>query len=260
MHLAKAITTLAVLALATLSTKTNASPIPSSPGMAASESHFSERAIEINDWNCKPSVRHPNPVVLVHGTGANSWDNWLYYRPRLALEGYCTFALSYGQMNGLPMFYGLDKMENSAAQLATFIDKGHSQGSVMPRYYLKYLGGGPKVRKFAGIGSVQYGSSLWNLVPYLQSIGLYDPIKKLINPLCLSCTQFAAGSSFLNDLNASGDTVPGVEYLMITSKLEELVVPYTNGFLRDKNPLVHNMVLQDLCPLDISEHAAQAFE
>ncbi|KAG0039469.1 hypothetical protein BGZ82_008104 [Podila clonocystis] len=239
MRLVNTIATLAALALATLSTKTNASPIPSSPPeIAASESHLTERALEINDWNCKPSARHPNPVVLVHGTGANSWDNWLYYRPRLALNGYCTFALSYGQMNGLPMFYGLDKMENSAAQLATFIDKG----------------------KFAGIGSVQYGSSLWNLVPYLQSIGLYDPIKKLIDPLCLSCTQFAAGSPFLNDLNASGDTVPGVEYLMITSKLEELVVPYTNGFLRDKNPLVHNMVLQDLCPLDISEHAAQAFE
>ncbi|KAG0350227.1 hypothetical protein BG005_010252 [Podila minutissima] len=238
MHFAKTIATLAALAFATLSTKTNASPIPSSPDMAASDSHLTERALEINDWNCKPSVRHPNPVVLVHGTGANSWDNWLYYRPRLALQGYCTFALSYGQLNSLPMFYGLDKMENSAVQLATFVDKG----------------------KFAGIGSVQYGSSLWNLVPYLQSIGLYDPIKKLIDPLCLSCTQFAAGSPFLNDLNASGDTVPGVEYLMITSKLEELVVPYTNGFLRDTSPLVHNMVLQDLCPLDISGHAAQAFE
>lgn len=55
-------------------------------------------------------------------------------------------------------------------------------------------------------------------MPYLQSIGLYDPIKKLIDPVCLSCTQFAVGSPFLNDLNTSGDTVPGVEYLMITSK------------------------------------------
>ncbi|KAF9388689.1 hypothetical protein CPB97_000634 [Podila verticillata] len=119
MHLSKAIATLAALALATLS---NASPIPSSPDMTASEAHLTERALEINDWNCKPSARHPNPVVLVHGTGANSWDNWLYYRPRLALQGYCTFVLSYGQMNSLPMFYGLDKMENSAAQLVTFVD------------------------------------------------------------------------------------------------------------------------------------------
>lgn len=122
MHLSKVIAALTALAFATLST--DASPIPSSPDIPASEVHLTERSLEINDWNCKPSARHPNPVVLVHGTGANSWDNWRYYRPRLALQGYCTFALSYGQMNSLPMFYGLDKMENSAAQLTTFVDKG----------------------------------------------------------------------------------------------------------------------------------------
>lgn len=81
--------------------------------------------------------------------------------PRFALSGYCTYALTYGSLPGIPLFAGLDKMENSAVQLSAFVDKvlastnstkvdfvGHSQGSLMPRYYLKNLGGASKVRKY----------------------------------------------------------------------------------------------------------------
>lgn len=82
--------------------------------------------------------------------------------PRFAAAGYCTYALTYGQLPGIPLFAGLDKMENSAPQLASFIDQvlastnatqvdlvGHSQGSLMPRYYLKFLGGASKVRMYS---------------------------------------------------------------------------------------------------------------
>ena len=78
--------------------------------------------------------------------------------PGFTSKGYCTFAITYGQYKNIPMFAGLDKMENSAAELATYVDKvlastgaskvdlvGHSEGSIMPRYYLKFLGGASKV-------------------------------------------------------------------------------------------------------------------
>ena len=42
-----------------------------------------------NDWHCKPSDEHPNPVVLVHGLGANQAANWGYLAPLLARHGFC---------------------------------------------------------------------------------------------------------------------------------------------------------------------------
>lgn len=51
--------------------------------------------------------------------------------------------------------------------------------------------------------------------------------------------------------------MPGVAYKFIASKADLLVTPYTAGFLRDNNnPLVENVTLQDLCPVDLSGHIA----
>jgi len=81
--------------------------------------------------------------------------------PRFALKGYCTFTITYGQYKNIPLLAGLDKMENSAVELATFVNQvlastnatkvnlvGHSEGSMMPRYWLKFLGGASKVGKY----------------------------------------------------------------------------------------------------------------
>ncbi|KAF9131852.1 hypothetical protein BGW39_001240 [Mortierella sp. 14UC] len=227
----------------------------------------------INDWECVPSADHPRPIVLVHGLIANKDDNWIYMAPRLKQAGYCVYSFTYGSLPGIYFLAGLDKIENGAAQLSAFVDKvlaatkvpkvdlvGHSQGTLMPRYYLKFLGGAAKVNKFAGFGAIAYGTTLDGIAPFLTSLGLYDVIKKAIDPVCLSCFQFLENSPFLQNLNAGGDTVPGVQYQFIASKYDEVVTPYTNGFLRDNNPLVKNVVLQDLCSLDVSEHALQMLD
>ncbi|KAF9947835.1 hypothetical protein BGZ72_010229 [Mortierella alpina] len=83
-------------------------------------------------------------------------------------------------------------MENSAQQLSDFVDKvleatgstkvdllGHSQGTLMPQYYLKRLNGASKVEKFAGFGSIQYGTTVAGLMTLLKPLGLYDPVKKV---------------------------------------------------------------------------------
>src|SRR3989440_6006834 len=80
-----------------------------------------------NDWSCRPSRAHPRAVVLVHGLFANMTDNWQTMSPLLANNGYCVFALTYGNdaSAGPPrdQFGGLAPMEQSAAQLSAFVDK-----------------------------------------------------------------------------------------------------------------------------------------
>ncbi|KAF8936515.1 secreted lipase [Dissophora ornata] len=215
-----------------------------------------------NDWSCTPSSAHPKALILVHGLLANAEDNWLYMAPRFKAKGYCVFGLTYGQLSNGSFLGALDKMENGAQELSDFVDKvlaatnttqvdifGHSEGSLMPRYYLRFLNGGAKVHKFATIGSIQYGTTLDGVIKLAESVGLYDPVKKLLQ-----------NSTFLQKLNAGGDTVPGVQYLMIGSKYDEIVTPYTTGFLRDNNPNVKNQVLQDWCPFDKSGHILQMFD
>ncbi|MDX2648304.1 alpha/beta fold hydrolase [Streptomyces sp. PA03-1a] len=216
-----------------------------------------------NNWSCKPSAAHPRPVVLVHGTLGNSIDNWLGLAPYLVKRGYCVYSLDYGQLPGVPLFYGLGSITASSQQLADYVDRvltatgagkvdivGHSQGGMMPRYYMKFLGGAPKVNALVGIAPSNHGTDLGGLLrllPYFP--GAAEAIEHL-SPQGL--TDQMAGSAFLTKLNAGGDTLPGVHYTVIATKYDEVVTPYTSQFL--SGPDVRNVVLQDLCPLDLSEH------
>ncbi|POX49135.1 triacylglycerol lipase [Streptomyces sp. Ru72] len=215
-----------------------------------------------NDYSCKPSAAHPRPVVLVHGTFANAVDNWLAFAPYLEDRGYCVFSLDYGQLSGVPLFYGLGPIDQSAQQLSVFVDKvlaatgaakvdivGHSQGGMMPRYYLKFLGGAAKVNALVGIAPDNHGTTLdglTNLLPYFP--GAQD----LLSAATPGLADQIAGSAFLAKLNAGGDTVAGVHYTVIATKYDEVVTPYRSQFLSGSD--VHNVLLQDLCGVDLSEH------
>ncbi|MFJ9710503.1 esterase/lipase family protein [Streptomyces sp. NPDC101234] len=217
-----------------------------------------------NDYSCRPSAAHPRPVVLVHGTLGNSVDNWLSLAPYLEDRGYCVFSLDYGQLDGVPVFYGLGPIDKSAEQLSAFVDKvlaatgaakadlvGHSQGGMMPRYYLKFLGGAAKVNALVGLAPDNHGatlSGLTNLLPYFP--GASDLIKATTPGLA----DQIPGSAFLTKLNAGGDTVSGVHYTVIATKYDEVATPWQSQYLSGSD--VDNVLLQDLCPLDLSEHVA----
>jgi triacylglycerol esterase/lipase EstA (alpha/beta hydrolase family) len=228
-----------------------------------------------NDWNCRPTAAHPNPVVLVHGTFANRYENWLALSPLLKGLGYCVFALDYGTIPGITStgsglllpIGGLGPVPASAAQLASFVDLvrnatgaakvdivGHSQGGMLPNYYLKFLGGATKVDKLVGLAPSNHGTTLdgiTKLAPY------FPGVTDLIYTVCQACRDQAVGSDFNRTMASRPDTVPGVSYTVISTVYDEVVTPWQTQFLN--GPDVDNEVLQDHCPITLAEHVAIAF-
>ncbi|QFU85659.1 triacylglycerol lipase [Amycolatopsis sp. YIM 10] len=228
-----------------------------------------------NDWTCRPSEEHPNPVVLTHGLGANQTVNWQTFSPLLANEGYCVFSLTYGVPGTPNPVYqpgGLLPMEQSAAQLGTFVDKvldrtgaskvdilGHSEGTLMPSYYVRFLDGAAKVDKYVSLTPLWQGTTLFGLstlYQWGQVLGLKPVVDGVLNPACGSCPQFLEGSDYLTKLHERGVFAPEVEYTNIVTKYDELVIPYTSGL--GTGPNVRNVVLQETCGLDFAEHAGVA--
>jgi triacylglycerol esterase/lipase EstA (alpha/beta hydrolase family) len=221
-----------------------------------------------NNWFCRPSATHPYPVVLVHATFVNLGTNWVTLSPTLANAGYCVFAFNYG-MNpvlSLGRIGGLTDIAGSARTMRDFVNLvlwvtgaprvdvvGHSQGGMMPNYYLKRLGGAAKVHTFVGIAPSNHGTSLNGLVDLARSLnllGLADAFLNLVGASGLQ--QQEAGSTFQQALFADGDTVAGPRYAVIETNRDEVVTPYTNAFL--SGPNVTNILLQDQCPTDTVGH------
>ncbi|WP_405852802.1 alpha/beta fold hydrolase [Streptomyces sp. NBC_00090] len=253
-HAVRALSVLLLTAAATLA--------PTATASAQTETVTSSRGW--NDFSCKPSAAHPRPVVLVHGTFGNSVDNWLVLAPYLVNRGYCVFSLDYGQLPNVPFFHGLGPIAKSAEQLDAYVDRvlaatgapeadlvGHSQGGMMPRWYLKFLGGAAKVNALVGIAPDNHGTTLLGLTKLLS---YFPGAEDLISATPPGLADQIAGSPFITKLNEGGDTVPGVRYHVIATQYDEVVTPYRSQFL--SGPNVTNVLIQDKCALDLSEHVA----
>ena len=199
-----------------------------------------------NDFDCEPDGRHPQPVVLVNGTFETMDKNWVTMSPYLADKGYCVFAFNYGRRATGPI-------GKSALQLRRFVNRvreatgrarvdlvGHSQGGMMPRYYLKFLGGARRVDDLVGIAPSNHGTTM-----SMDSEGTSP---------CRACEQQAAGSTFLRRLNRGGDTVRGPDYTVLSTKYDEVVTPWRTQFLDGPRRRVTNVLLQRKCPTDVFEH------
>lgn len=250
---------------------------PAQPGVASTD--YTAQVANppgANDWSCRPSAAHPYPVVLVHGTFANQFENWLTVSPMLKSRGYCVFALTYGLTpdswtstgNGILLpIGGLAPVAESAAQLATFVDRvraatgaakvdllGHSQGGMMPRYYLKFLGGASKVNQLIGLAPSNHGTNLSGIA----NLAAYFPgIANLVYSACPSCRDQVAGSPLLQQLNAGGDTVSGVRYTVISTRYDLVVTPYQTQAL--SGPNVRNFVVQNNCIFAVPDHVTIMF-
>jgi triacylglycerol esterase/lipase EstA (alpha/beta hydrolase family) len=208
-------------------------------------------------------------VILVHGTFEDMSNNWQALSPLLYDSGYCVFALNYGSYGGSGQLgiYGTGDIAQSAQQLASFVTRvlsstgagkvdlvGHSQGGMMPRYYLRFLGGGSKVHTLVGLAPSNHGTTLDGLFTIANFLGA----SSFFGVLCPACEQQDVGSAFLTNLNAGAETVPGVQYTVIQSANDEVVTPYSSAFLSGSK--VTNILLQDQCLLDQGEHLSMPYD
>jgi triacylglycerol lipase len=216
------------------------------PAQAVEQSYptLDRDPVGANDWTCRPTAERPYPAVIVHGTfgdRASLLDALSY---SLKSDGYCVFSLDYGDRATGPI-------EDSAAELAGFVDRvltttgaarvemvGHSQGGMMPRYYIKYLGGDGRVEDLVGLSPSNHGTTVAGSSG--SSTG------------CQACDQQMAGSAFLQDLNTPDETPGDVDYTQVVTRYDEVVVPYTSGFLAGDRST--NITLQDYCPADTTDH------
>jgi pimeloyl-ACP methyl ester carboxylesterase len=226
--------------------------------------------------NCKPSSAHPYPVVLVHATLADEGSNWVTLAPLLANEGYCVYAFNYGATLASfelwpfigPRIDGLGHIEKSAEELKTFVNKvlsktgaakvdlvGHSQGGMMPNYYIKRLGGASKVNVLVGLSPSNHGTTLGGLT---NLIGVFPFASGIVGGLleflgAPALPEQEQNSAFIQKLFGSGDpVVSGVRYVVIQTTHDEVVTPYANAFLSGSN--VTNITIQNQCSNDPVAH------
>ena len=205
-----------------------------------------------NDWSCRATTRRPVPVVLVHGTFGDREHLLDVLSSTLSARGWCVYSLDYGNR-------GTGDIAASARQLRTFVDRvrrstgatkvsmvGHSQGGMMPRYYIKRLGGARFVDDLVGLAPSNHGTRI-----------VFSPNDAVLGDglaaSCPACRQQGAGSAFLEALNAGDETPGDVSYTQLITRYDEVVVPATSGFLA-AGPRTTNLTLQDVCPVAPAEH------
>ena len=203
-----------------------------------------------NDFSCR-STAHPVPVILVHGTFGDMTVSWNLFSPALVKDGYCVFALDLVNR-------GMAPMDQSADKLAAFIDEvrkktgaakvslvGHSQGGMLGRYVARFRGKLDVIDDIVGLAPSSHGTTQ-PLAPPLGGLG------------CPACAEQAAGSAFMQKLNAGEEAPPPPSYTVVSTTHDEVVTPYQSQALTGST--VTNVVLQDRCPEDITDHVGIIYD
>lgn len=234
--------------------------------LAASSSSASpiERAPTsgINDYSCQ-AASGKNPIVFLHGLPAPPALNFLTKAPLFASRGYCVFAPTYGVSGGIVVAGA--KVEDSSKEIAGVVDKvlqstgaekinlvAHSMGTLVAAHYLKFNGGGEKVKTYVGFGPVYNGTTAASLSLLKQWIPGTTEV------FCPGCIDAVPPSDLIDKLHEGGVTVPGPTYTNILSKLDMNVKPYTSGRIDEEG--VKNIILQEACPSDIAGHLAMTVD
>ncbi|TGD89401.1 lipase [Mycolicibacterium sp. CH28] len=229
-----------------------------------------------NEWDRPLSAAHPNPVVLMHGTAGGAQTNWGAYVPLLVQQGFSPFTLTFGAVTTAPWplsaLGGMAPIEDSAAQFGALVDRvlnatgakkvdvvGHSQGTIVPDYYAKFLGGADKIGTYVSLAPLWQGTEVFTN-KLVGPVEFHVALDATHHVHFASAKQMIRGSDFITKLNSGGGPyVPGIHYVNISTRHDEFVRPYTSGQVPGGlGDDVINIVVQDTCDRDFSDHLAIA--
>ncbi|WP_327358662.1 esterase/lipase family protein [Streptomyces sp. NBC_01304] len=242
------------------------------PASAAQDGAAAAGGGGINDFSCKPSSAHPEPVVLLHGTFATWYEDINFLQADLAARGYCTFASTYGEYPEFPLVGGLKPVAESNVEIKEYVEKvrgatgaakvavvGHSEGGLQSLYLAKMQGIQPHIARVVAIAPPTHGTDAAGLVKLgdkLLGRGTLDKIAATLGFPVLS-DEFPGGPA-IKALNDGPVAQPGIAYTIITSRFDEIVTPTETSFVRE--PGVTNQYVQDFCPLDPVGHIGEAYD
>lgn len=209
--------------------------LPADPGYRVQELPLGRRGLLVSDLDAART-----PIVLLHGFLDNR-SAFSRFRRTLRRRGFDhVHAVNYNPL--------LDDVRTAATQLATAVDRirehtgaatvhvvGHSLGGIVARYHAQCLGGHEAVDTVATLGSPHGGSALAGWIP--------GPLGRQLHP----------GSDLLAELARPAPACT-TRFLVVWSRLDQVMVPRTAARLRHPDLRVEELELRDVghatLPLD----------
>ncbi|HEY0913922.1 MAG TPA: alpha/beta fold hydrolase [Solimonas sp.] len=201
---------------------------------------------------------HPDkpPVLLVHGTFTAGFEQYEWtYKPLLVERGYDVCTVTYPdrglgdmQVSAEYVVHALRRIHAESGRKVAVI--GHSQGVAVPRWAIKWW---PSARDAVDDFVMQAGPNYGISIAALGSLPLLPALVGLPEVFY----QFDGNSAFMQATNR-GDQTPGdISYTAMYTQFDELVRPVETAMIEPgmNNPKVTNILIQDICPGRIVEHA-----
>jgi triacylglycerol esterase/lipase EstA (alpha/beta hydrolase family) len=196
-----------------------------------------------------------DPVLLVHGTFADSEINWNWnYKEALPARGEpaCTVDLperSAGdiQISTEYVVYAIRAMARESARKVAII--GHSQGGLEARWALRWW---PDLRHLV--------SDLIMFATPNNGSAFPDALCTAPDICAASLYQMRTDSAFLAALNHGREAIGAVPFTAIVTADDNVFVLPQQGMLDAKGKHTTNVVVQDLCPDHVVDHVSLAFD
>lgn len=196
---------------------------------------------------CTAVERGGDAVLLIPGTTLTPEDNfaWNYERAFAdAGRAYCTVELPDRAMADIQVSaeYVVAAIRTMAAQTGRKVSiLGHSQGGMIGRWALKYW---PDTRAKV--------ADLVGLAPSNSGTALADV---LCSPDCAPAIwQQRLDSAFLTALNTGPQTFAGVDYTVVYTQTDGVLVPADGSRLQSGDGAIVNIAITDVCPARYADH------